>query len=106
MAKDLQPLVSSIRSVREAFGELVLSKDLELITVAPGTRFDFKQMKGVHLHGGHATVQPLKEPERVIATCGLGVKSIEGTGQDGERLLILPQIICKQTLSDMLASLV
>jgi 2-keto-3-deoxy-6-phosphogluconate aldolase len=106
MAKDLQPFLSSIRAVREAFGELIVSKDLEIVTVAPGTRFDFKQMKGVHPAGSQSSVGPIKEPERVAATCGLGVKVTEGSGQEGERLLALPQIICKQYLRDMLTSLV
>lgn len=106
MAKDLQPFLSSFRAVREGFGELVVSKDLQVVTVAPGTRFDFKQMKGVHPAGSQTSVGPIKEPERVAVTCALGVKAVEGPGQEGEQLLALPQIICKQSLRDMLTSIV
>ncbi|TEB37949.1 hypothetical protein FA13DRAFT_1809294 [Coprinellus micaceus] len=106
MAKDLQPFLSSFRAVREGFGELVVSKDLQAVTVPSGTRFDFRQMKGVHPVGSQTSVGPIKEPERVAVTCALGVKAVEGPGQEGEQLLALPQIICKQSLRDMLTSIV
>ncbi|RXW25691.1 hypothetical protein EST38_g168 [Candolleomyces aberdarensis] len=37
LAQELQPLLTAIRSVREGLGESVVSKELEVVTITPGT---------------------------------------------------------------------
>ncbi|RXW25674.1 hypothetical protein EST38_g180 [Candolleomyces aberdarensis] len=121
LAHELQPLLCAIRSVREALGESVVSKELEAVTVTPGARFDFRCMKDVSAGGAPSktsrvsadgaadsstlsrtsTARPKREI--VVATCGLGLKEVSLEGFGRERLLALPQVLRERSFSDLLA---
>lgn len=102
MEKDLEPLLQSLCALREALGELIVSKELEIATVCSGARFDYRLMKDAY-PGGLAESSPsapgsqgrkrlpIGQPERVFVTCGLGLKVKDGI--DGERLLSLPLVL-------------
>jgi hypothetical protein len=121
LAQELQPLISAIRSVREALGESLVSKELEVVTATPGARFDFRCMKDVSATGGissstriqgdgatdpsplsrSSTARPKREI--VVATCGLGLKELTLEGFGSERLLALPQVLRERSFTDLLA---
>ncbi|KAJ2917947.1 hypothetical protein MD484_g2431, partial [Candolleomyces efflorescens] len=118
LAQELQPLLSAIRSVREALGESVVSKELEVVTATPGARFDFRCMKDVSATGGmpsstriqgddlsvlsrSSTARPKREI--VVATCGLGLKELTLEGFGSEKLLALPQVLKERSFTDLLA---
>ncbi|KAF5317054.1 hypothetical protein D9611_003563 [Ephemerocybe angulata] len=115
MGRELQPLLQALRAVREATGELAGSTELEVATVWPGTRFDFRHMKdarpGTVSSGSKASTPQSsqadsstrrRKPDVVVATLGLGLKVSEGP--ETKRLLALPLILREKSMAELLAS--